>query len=64
VKNRENIKDYIECAQIVYDNIIEDEKNQKQRRLLTNSDIARITSQFVHAFYCGLPNDILTLVEK
>jgi len=44
VKNWENIEDYIDYAQIVHDNIIGDEKNEKQRRPLTNSDIARIRS--------------------
>jgi len=61
VENRENV-DYINRAQIAYNNIIEAEKSE--RGLLTNSDIARINDRFVHAFYSGLPSDIRTLIKK
>jgi len=52
VKNRENVVNYINRAQIVYNNIIEFEKNE--RRPFTNANIARINDRFVHAFYFGL----------
>jgi len=48
VKNRENIVDYIDRAQMVYNNVIEAEKSE--RELFTNSNIARINGRFVHAF--------------
>jgi len=51
VKNRENV-DYINRAQIVYDNIIEAEKSE--RGPFTDSDVIRINGRFVHAIYCGL----------
>jgi len=51
VKNRENVN-YIDRAQIVYNNIIEFEKSE--RRPFINADIARINDRFVHAFYFGL----------
>jgi len=62
VKRRENIVDYIEKAQIVDDNIIKAEKSEKES--LTDSDVCKINYRFVHAFYCGLSNDIRMLVEK
>jgi len=52
IKNRENVVDYIDKAQIVYGNIIEVEKSESGA--LINSDIARINDRFVHVFYCGL----------
>jgi len=51
---RESIRDYIGRAQILYDNIIEAEKNKKQS--LTNSDISRINCRFIDEFYCGVPS--------
>jgi len=62
IKNKKNIVHYVERAQIVYNNITEAKKSE--RRTFTNLDIARINDRFVHAFYCGLPSDIRTLVEK
>jgi len=59
---RESIDDYIGRAQILYDNIIQAEKNEKQS--LTNSDISRINCRFIDEFYYGIPSDIRTLVEK
>ncbi|KAH0947135.1 hypothetical protein HN011_005607 [Eciton burchellii] len=59
---RESIDDYIGRAQILYDNIIQAEKNEKQS--LTNSDISRINFRFIDEFYYGIPSDIRTLVEK
>jgi len=51
VKNWENIVDYIDKVQIMHNNIIEAEKNEKEP--LINENIARINDRFVHAFYCG-----------
>jgi len=62
VKNRGNVVNYIDRAQIVYNNIIEAEKSEREP--LTNLDVARINDRFVHTFYCGLSSDIRTLVEK
>jgi len=59
---RKNIVNYIDRAQIVYDEIIEAEKSEKET--LTDSDVARINGGFVHVFYCKLSRDIRTLVEK
>jgi hypothetical protein len=59
---RENIGYYIGRAQILHDNIIEVEKNEKQS--LTNSDISKINCQFIDEFYCDLSSDIWTLVKK
>jgi hypothetical protein len=59
-ERRQSISDYIGTAQILYDNIIEAEKNEKQS--LTN--ISRINCRFINEFYYGLPSDIRTLVEK
>jgi len=53
--------DYIDGAQIVYNNI---EAEKSERGSLTNSDIAKINDRFMHAFYYGLPSDIRTLAEK
>jgi len=58
----ESIIDYIERAQIVYDNIIQAEKSEKE--FLTDSDVARINCRFMHAFYGGLSSNIRTLIEK
>jgi len=59
---RESIAAYIERAQILYDNIIEAERYEKQS--LAESDITRINGWFIDEFYCGLPSSIQTLVEK
>jgi len=56
------IGDYIERAQILYDNIIAAEKNEKQS--LTNSDISRINCRYLDEFYYDLLSDIRRLVEK
>jgi len=40
IKNRENVVDYIDRAQIVYNNIIEAEKSERGR--LIDSDVAII----------------------
>jgi len=43
----------------VYDNIIKAEK--RDRGSFSDSNVAKIND---HAFYCGLPSDTRTLVEK
>jgi hypothetical protein len=62
VKNRENTVDYIDRAQMAYNNVTEAEKSE--RELLTNSNIARINDRFVHAFSCGIPSGIWTLETR
>jgi len=62
IKNRENIVDYIDKAQMVYNNVIEAEKSEREP--LKNSDIARINDRFVHAFCCGIPSGIWTLESR
>jgi len=61
VRRRENIIDYIERAQIVYDKIIETEKREEE--YFMDLDVTRINFRFVHAFYCCLSSDIWTLIE-
>jgi len=62
LKNRENIVDYIDRVQMVYNNVIEVEKSARES--LKNSDIARINDRFVHAFCCEISSGIWTLESR
>ncbi|KAH0945143.1 hypothetical protein HN011_003381, partial [Eciton burchellii] len=59
---RESIAAYIERAHVLYDNVIEAERYKKHS--LAQSDINRISEHFMDEFYCGLPNNIKTAVNK
>ncbi|KAH0945138.1 hypothetical protein HN011_003376, partial [Eciton burchellii] len=59
---RESIAAYIERAQVLYNNVIETERYEKHS--LAQSDISRISGHFMDGFYCGLPNNIKTAVDR
>jgi len=62
LRRRESIAAYIERAQVLYDNVIEAERYEKHS--LAQSDINRISEHFMDEFYCGLPNNIKTAVDR
>jgi len=62
MRNQEELVNYIDRIQTVYNQIIEAERSLGEP--LTDVEITKINKRFTHAFYCGLSSDIGTIVEK
>jgi len=62
MRNQEKLVNYIDRAQTVYNLIIEAEKTS--RGPLTDAEITKLNKRFTHAFYCGLRDNIRSIIEK
>jgi len=62
MRNQEELVNYIDRAQTVYNQIIEAKKSSEGSP--TDVEIIKLNKRFTHAFYCGLRGDIRSIIEK
>jgi len=60
--NQEKLVSYINRAQTVYSQIIEAGKSSGG--VFTDAEITKLNKRFTRAFYCGLRDDIRSIIEK
>jgi len=60
--NQEKLVSYINRAQTVHSQIIEAGKSSGE--VFTDAEITKLNKRFTRAFYCGLRDDIRSIIEK